>query len=498
MLIKDNQSTDLPLNATLTGPGTITSWEINATLPSGLNFGTSNGTVWGIPTVLQTTAAAYTIWANNSGGSSVAYLNITVVDELANIAYNPSSVTIVRGYTMANVSATNTGVAVVSWTISPALPSGLSFDNGTVHGRPMVNMSATTYTVYANNSGGSATASLTLTVNEPTPNIDYSPDNYTMTNGTSYTITPTLLGQTGNISSILGAGTVSASGACTYGNLLIFRTNDWRMWAFNTSLSASTSNPYVLATNVSFTSCTHHVVHNGTMYFQASTNSTGAELWKTDGTAAGTSMVKDIVSGTSSSSPSSFFVFNDEVHFSSRLTSSGVEIWKTNGTSSGTVRAHAYSGCYVSNCNFHSVIEYNGSFYGGGHWNQNGREVLMYNSSGLSLLVDLTPGQRFSIPRMTNPSAFLVHDGWLWFLTNGNPQSGNGNCLYRSNGTAAGTTPFVCDTSSLGLELFNDELYFSRSANYKGYELWKTDGTVAGTVMVKDCLLYTSPSPRDQ
>ena len=66
----------------------------------------------------------------------------------------------------------------------------------------MVNMSATTYTVYANNSGGSATATLTLTINEPTPNIDYSPDNYTLTNGTSYTITPTLLGQTGNISSI--------------------------------------------------------------------------------------------------------------------------------------------------------------------------------------------------------------------------------------------------------------------------------------------------------
>ena len=195
---------------------------------------------------------------------------------------------------MANVSANNTGGAVVSWAISPALPSGLSFDNGTVHGRPMVNMSATTYTVYANNSGGSATATLTLTVNEPTPNIDYSPDNYTLTNGTSYTITPTLLGQTGSISSTMGAGTVSASGACTYGNLLIFRTDDWRMWAFNTTLSASTSNPYVLATNVSFTSCTHHVVHNGTMYFQASTNSTGAELWKTDGTAAGTSMVKDI------------------------------------------------------------------------------------------------------------------------------------------------------------------------------------------------------------
>ena len=286
----------------------------------------------------------------------------------------------------------------------------------------------------------------------------------------------------------MGAGTVSASGACAYGNLLIFRTDDWRMWAFNTTLSASTSNPYVLTTGISFTSCTHRLVHNGTMYFQASTNSTGTELWKSDGTAVGTSMVKDIRSGTTSSNPSAFFVLNDEVHFEIDLGSNGIEIWKTNGTSSGTVKA-TNSACGHYNCNFHSVIEYNGSFYGAGHWNYNGREVLMYNSSGLSLLVDLSPGTRFSIPRMTNPSNFVVHDGWLWFLTGGNPQTGNGYCLYRSNGTAAGTTSFVCDTGKYGLELFNDELYFSRSANGKGYELWKTDGTTSGTVMVKD--VYT-------
>ena len=208
--------------------GNVTTWAINASLPSGVSFGTNNGTIYGTPTELWT-QTSYMVWANNSGGSSVAYLNITVVEELANIAYNPTSVTVVRGYTMANISANNTGGAVVSWAISPTLPSGLSFDNGTIYGRPLSNMSATTYTVYANNSGGSATATLTLTVNEPTPNVDYSPDNYTLTNGTSYTITPTLLGQTGNISSILGAGTPSAHGACTYGNLLIFRTDDWRM-----------------------------------------------------------------------------------------------------------------------------------------------------------------------------------------------------------------------------------------------------------------------------
>ena len=89
VLTKGNQSSDLPLNATLTGSGTITSWAINATLPAGLNFGTSNGTIWGIPTVLQTTATTYTVWANNSGGSSSATVNITVNDEAPDISYNP-------------------------------------------------------------------------------------------------------------------------------------------------------------------------------------------------------------------------------------------------------------------------------------------------------------------------------------------------------------------------------------------------------------------------
>ncbi|MED5497070.1 MAG: putative Ig domain-containing protein, partial [Candidatus Thermoplasmatota archaeon] len=145
-LTKGQSSTDLPLNATVTGSGTITSWEINGTLPAGLNFGTSNGTIWGIPAVMQTTTVTYTIWANNSGGSTSATINITVVEELANISYNPSTVTIVRGYTMANVSASNTGGDVISWGITPALPSGLSFDNGTIYGRPLSNMSATTFT----------------------------------------------------------------------------------------------------------------------------------------------------------------------------------------------------------------------------------------------------------------------------------------------------------------------------------------------------------------
>ena len=255
VLTRGLQSSDLPLNATLIGVGEITSWEINGTLPAGLNFGTNNGTIWGIPTVLQTSSVTYTIWANNSGGSSSATVNITILEEIASISYNPSAVTIVRGYDMANISVIKTGGNVVSWEISPSLPSGLSFDNGTVYGLPLVNMSATTYTVYANNSGGSASTSLTLTINEPTPNIDYNPDNYTMSNGSSYTITPVLLDEMNNPSGTVIGMPSSWSISQTLPSGLNFGTNNGTIWGTPTVLINPTQYN-ITATNVNGSSTT--------------------------------------------------------------------------------------------------------------------------------------------------------------------------------------------------------------------------------------------------
>ncbi|MEC8709193.1 MAG: putative Ig domain-containing protein, partial [Candidatus Thermoplasmatota archaeon] len=57
--------------------GEITSWAIHPSLPTGLSFGSSNGTIWGTPTasIPQTN---FTIYANNSGGSSSLVLNLGV------------------------------------------------------------------------------------------------------------------------------------------------------------------------------------------------------------------------------------------------------------------------------------------------------------------------------------------------------------------------------------------------------------------------------------
>ena len=80
----------LSINYQTNTGGNVTTWAINGSLPSGLSFGTNNGTIYGTPTELWT-QTSYMVWANNSGGSSVAYLNITIVDDLPTLSYAPST-----------------------------------------------------------------------------------------------------------------------------------------------------------------------------------------------------------------------------------------------------------------------------------------------------------------------------------------------------------------------------------------------------------------------
>ena len=77
--------------------GNVITWAINASLPSGVSIKQPDPArrFSGTPTELWP-QTSYMVWANNSGGSSVAYLNITVVEELT-IAYNPSSVSLSEG-----------------------------------------------------------------------------------------------------------------------------------------------------------------------------------------------------------------------------------------------------------------------------------------------------------------------------------------------------------------------------------------------------------------
>ncbi len=86
---------------------------------------------------------------------------------------------------------------------------------------------------------------------------------------------------------------------------------------------ASNANPRFL-TNV-----------NGTLYFRANDGTNGYELWKSDGTSAGTVLVRDILLGAYGSNPRSLTNVNGTLYFQATDGSSGYELWKSDGTSGG-------------------------------------------------------------------------------------------------------------------------------------------------------------------
>lgn len=76
------------------------------------------------------------------------------------------------------------------------------------------------------------------------------------------------------------------------------------------------------------------------LYFTAQSGGLGVELWKSDGTESGTVMVKDVNPGANGMIPlyGTFqrFDLNGILYFAANNGVNGTEIWKSNGTTSGT------------------------------------------------------------------------------------------------------------------------------------------------------------------
>jgi len=108
-------------------------------------------------------------------------------------------------------------ISLYGYSISPALPAGLTFDQttGAISSTPTATSAATNYTVTATNSSGSSSTVISIAVNEPlpAPNISYTtPQTYTLNTPIS-TLLPNNTGGavpatiTGTVSTLAGNGT---------------------------------------------------------------------------------------------------------------------------------------------------------------------------------------------------------------------------------------------------------------------------------------------------
>jgi ELWxxDGT repeat protein len=170
----------------------------------------------------------------------------------------------------------------------------------------------------------------------------------------------------------------------------------------------------------------------------------GSQLWTSDGSPGGTVLVKDINPRSPAVGIGSYWAgfctIGNTIYFTADDGSSGSELWKSDGTTAGTVR-----------------------------------------------VADINPG-----PASSSIKEMAAVGSTLFFL--------QGNQLWKTDGTAAGTSPVwpMDDGSGAGIKSwmnvgslkgFGNELFF-RGADVHGYgineELWKSDGTAAGTVPVAD------------
>lgn len=245
----------------------------------------------------------------------------------------------------------------------------------------------------------------------------------------------------------------------------------------------SNSNPLFL-TNV-----------NGTLYFTANDGTWGFELWKSDGTTAGTVQVKDIVAGTNMSYPSNLTNVNGTLYFTARDAAGDEELWKSDGTAAGTLPVKdIFAGTTGSNptrlTNVNGILFFSARDAAGGYelWKSDG------TTAGTVQVKDIFTGTGNS-----RPTDLVNVNGNLYFSAR---EDGFGYELWKSDGTSDGTVRvrdiYFGRYSSNPRQLTNVNgiLFFSATHSDTATELWKSDGTAAGTVLVKDIFAgFGSSSP---
>ncbi len=185
------------------------------------------------------------------------------------------------------------------------------------------------------------------------------------------------------------------------------------------------------------------IAYNNKLFFVAD-DGEGRELWVSDGTVPGTVILKDLDSTIASSNPTEFNIINGKLLFlSSEAAGSTDGVWVSDGSAIGTQRIASVS------------VNTDVNYYDG-------------KPTAVSMFVD-----------SLNLMFFTANDG------------SNGSEIWVTDGTPTGTK-MVMDINPSGdsepamFRPGNGFLIFSaQDADFRA-RLWKTDGTETGTTMIKD------------
>ncbi|RCJ42063.1 hypothetical protein A6770_35235 [Nostoc minutum NIES-26] len=239
---------------------------------------------------------------------------------------------------------------------------------------------------------------------------------------------------------------------------------------------------------------------NGTLYFIADDGIHGRELWKSDGTATGTVLVKDInTGGYYYNQPSSLTNFNGTLYFTAD-DSNGIDygLWKSDGTTFGTVQVEGFGYDRGNSNPVGSLLTINDTLYFIVSYDRFNRSLWKSNGTqaGTVLVKNLYPEleEGGTDARLSTVTSSINSNGVLYLRVIN--LAGGPSDLWKTDGTPDGTVLLVDNIPSYveygtylsSLINVNDTVYFNAGDydSVSGIELWKSDGTTQGTVQIKD------------
>jgi ELWxxDGT repeat protein len=257
----------------------------------------------------------------------------------------------------------------------------------------------------------------------------------------------------------------------TAGGRAFFIANDSPLDFSTFWQSDGTAASTVLVPDVARGNAASPVAGEGKVFFFA-----GGDLWRADGSAGGTIRLTTLASDQYLDSEQTFVPYGSGVAFVVS-TPSGEAIWTTDGTSAGTAET-------ISPSLLPAGTMVDRPFVAGG-------ELFFTTVEGSQLVTKLwhwsaTGGgaQELGRVRYQDDPELTAVGGWFYFVA---LQPSGGSELWRTDGTAAGTAPLRAGGQVVGafviygLTAVDGHLFF---VTRDPYRLWRSDGTEAGTFVV--------------
>ncbi|PYQ65208.1 MAG: hypothetical protein DMF53_05930 [Acidobacteria bacterium] len=233
------------------------------------------------------------------------------------------------------------------------------------------------------------------------------------------------------------------------------------------------------------------VLFKDRVYFVADDPQKGPILWKSDGTPQGTQAVRDPVPGTANHPvPALLRVAGNTLYFVAPTPSQGVELWKSDGTTRGTVPLTDLVPGPGSPAIWDLIALGNRLLFVADD-GKSGQELWATDGTqpGTKMLTHLTPADAFhgqggdyylSPTILGNRLLFGVDDG------------DHGGEIWTTDGTPAGTSllkdvcPGRCTGAGAVWSVVGKYALFPGYNSVRGQEMWVTDGTTAGTHLLRD------------